>query len=454
MGDIVEDNDELEEGEIKDDDDSHDSLERAQDSSGLLKPNAQNSSGDPRLNSATTAANNAGDGTKKKRKVVRKVRKKVIKRVVRKKDSSQTQKQQKDTQPIQASKQQIQSNKHNSNVNNQPKGSNKATNQNNNPNNNKGTLPARSEPLLLGNMIGSNLPIITSSTTTITNIPDSHILMTPHLVGPPVPMLPQQHPSQPQPQHILQQQPTVFPNQFDSLCEQQIYMLQELHRQQQRQQHQQHQQQPTPSINPNPNMVCDIEAELLRSASTDEDLRVPPPHMQQHALLLPQHQQSSNHLENNNISRPLNNDSMFTMHQQNQQPALPQLSNPSLLQHQTPMQGADISTMFPSHISTITTTTANINPSITGSILPQAANIEELKQETPSSPDDDFKSSSEALTKMLTMLRESTLDTSSVEYKLLPITIDDIDYSKYKLLSQYEPKLLCDPRLANREPTL
>lgn len=33
------------------------------------------------------------------------------------------------------------------------------------------------------------------------------------------------------------------------------------------------------------------------------------------------------------------------------------------------------------------------------------------------------------------------------DYVLVPILVDGIDYTKYKLLSQYEPKFKNDPRL-------
>lgn len=104
--------------------------------------------------------------------------------------------------------------------------------------------------------------------------------------------------------------------------------------------------------------------------------------------------------------------------------------------------------------------------------------------QTPSSPEDENgKSSYEAISKMLTLLRNSanvsepnesnnesidscgnkeitdehrpsenskSLKTSkgnTIEYNLIPIFVEGIDYTKYKLLSQYEPKFRLDPRL-------
>ena len=105
---------------------------------------------------------------------------------------------------------------------------------------------------------------------------------------------------------------------------------------------------------------------------------------------------------------------------------------------------------------------------------------------TPSSPDDEHgRSSYEAISKMLTMLRNSanssgeiindadprlkgqqgvniltqqhseqqqadpesiSLDTKP-KYSLIPVEVYGIDYTRYKLLSQYEPKFKSDPRL-------
>lgn len=93
-------------------------------------------------------------------------------------------------------------------------------------------------------------------------------------------------------------------------------------------------------------------------------------------------------------------------------------------------------------------------------ILRAAATDEDLRifvptvvASTPSSPDDE-KSSYEAITKMLNLLRSSAnvSDSSentkgSIEYTLIPILVEGIDYTKYKLLSQYEPKFKNDPRL-------
>lgn len=109
-------------------------------------------------------------------------------------------------------------------------------------------------------------------------------------------------------------------------------------------------------------------------------------------------------------------------------------------------------------------------------ILRAAATDEDLRifapnvvASTPSSPDDDTneKSSYEAISKMLTLLRSSanvsdssenfdsdqadsnktTKTKGSIEYTLIPILVEGIDYTKYKLLSQYEPKFKNDPRL-------
>lgn len=108
-------------------------------------------------------------------------------------------------------------------------------------------------------------------------------------------------------------------------------------------------------------------------------------------------------------------------------------------------------------------------------ILRAAATDEDLRifaptqvASTPSSPDDtNEKSSYEAISKMLTLLRSSanvsdssenfdsdqadsnktTKTKGTIEYTLIPILVEGIDYTKYQLLSQYEPKFKNDPRL-------
>lgn len=108
----------------------------------------------------------------------------------------------------------------------------------------------------------------------------------------------------------------------------------------------------------------------------------------------------------------------------------------------------------------------------------QPAQQQQPKHQTPSSPDDENgKSSYEAISKMLALLRNSANVTDTSEhqsdhhlqssildnenckqlsgldeakgrdYVLVPILVDGIDYTKYKLLSQYEPKFKNDPRL-------
>lgn len=121
---------------------------------------------------------------------------------------------------------------------------------------------------------------------------------------------------------------------------------------------------------------------------------------------------------------------------------------------------------------------ANIIQPITSTVIATTTTMNTVpmsitNHQTPSSPDDESgKSSYEAISKMLNMLRSSTnvsdsseisesdqsnkltMDDSNklkqkgaIEYSLVPILVDGIDYTKYKLLSQYEPKFKNDPRL-------
>lgn len=220
-----------------------------------------------------------------------------------------------------------------------------------------------------------------------------------------LPQTQQQHHHQQQ--HLQQTQTNS--TQLDSLWEQQILVLQELQRQQQ---------------------VDQQLTQILRAAATDEDFRIFP--------------------------------SPLTMlANSNQQTMATQLMKPN-----TTIASAAASN-----------TNTNMNNTITHS--PSKPMI--LHSQTPSSPDDENgKSSYEAISKMLTLLRNSAnvsdssenleIDnnndfnslhhnaedtllnskqeiTGTIEYSLIPILIEGIDYTKYKLLSQYEPKFKLDPRL-------
>lgn len=229
----------------------------------------------------------------------------------------------------------------------------------------------------------------------------------------------QQHQQQPQ-QHLHQLQTNS--TQIDSLWEQQILVLQELQRQQQ---------------------VDQQLTQILRAAATDEDFRVFPSPLTS--------------LANSNQQQ-----TMAT------QLITPMMANTNIAAvTTTPITNAT----NPTNATTTTITTTTHSPS-----KPMI-----LHSQTPSSPDDENgKSSYEAITKMLTLLRNSanvsdssenleidinhhfnnphrtnedpmqdskqgTKDT--IEYSLIPILIEGIDYTKYKLLSQYEPKFKNDPRL-------
>lgn len=230
-------------------------------------------------------------------------------------------------------------------------------------------------------------------------------------------LLPQTQQHQQQPQQYLHQ-PQTNSTQLDSLFEQQILVLQELQRQKQ---------------------VDQQLTQILRAAATDEDFRVFPSPLTSLA--------DSNH----------------------QQTMATQLITPVMAN--TNIAAVTTNPLTNATNATTTTTTNTHSPS-----KPMI-----LHSQTPSSPDDENgKSSYEAITKMLTLLRNSanvsdssenleidnnhhfnnphrtnedpmqnskqgTKDT--IEYSLIPILIEGIDYTKYKLLSQYEPKFKNDPRL-------
>lgn len=277
------------------------------------------------------------------------------------------------------------------------------------------------------------------------NSPQQHLLQqhqNQHL-----PMHPQQH----QPQLLHQQQPqpqNMIPNpqpSLDSLWEQQILMLQELQRHQAEQQ-----------------------TQILRAAATDEDLRIFGPPLP--TVTLPQ-TTASNNININNLSNNLT--------YQHQQP-LQQTPNITTTNTTTTTTTPMLPNNYNQPLNTITSKEANVMHG--GTIT---TNIKQNHQ-TPSSPDDENgKSSYEAISKMLTLLRNSAnvsdspsemndgdttttirdnnneqshmiLDSKlkqqqqnrgTIEYSLIPILVDGIDYTKYKLLSQFEPKFKNDPRL-------
>lgn len=245
-------------------------------------------------------------------------------------------------------------------------------------------------------------------------------------------LLPQNQQQQPQTQNNSQH--------LDSLCEQQILMLQELHKQQQ-QADQKH-------------------TQILRAAATDEDLRIFPP------LLV----------------RPV----QPTIHQ----PLQPQQPLTATSTTTLPVSNTSLHQLNPTYTTTPLAPLAPVNSNF--NYQQQTNNLNapnsSIHHQTPSSPDDENgKSSYEAISKMLTLLRNSanvsdpseiadnellqtdnkdlsssTLDASSaqseqnlnaatkrgsIEYALVPILVAGIDYTKYKLLSLYEPKFKNDPRL-------
>lgn len=226
-------------------------------------------------------------------------------------------------------------------------------------------------------------------------------------------------------------------NQLDSLWEQQILMLQELQKQQ-----------------------TDQQAQILRAAATDEDLRIFATNMANIVC------------SNTNMNTSCGSGaggvvgvhygSVVSQHPQ----TVPSMSAPT----------------------TTTTSTALTAISNNQSTYHQQHHHQQPSQtmmhnQTPSSPDDENgKSSYEAISKMLTLLRNSAnvsdssennesdqmnqsnntstnvadadlpdlnklKPKSSIEYSLVPILVEGIDYTKYKLLSQYEPKFKNDPRL-------
>lgn len=224
----------------------------------------------------------------------------------------------------------------------------------------------------------------------------------------------------------------------DQLWEQQVLMLQEL----QKQQHER----------------------ILKAATTDEDLRslLRPPIISQHPVpstLLPCMQQQLQ-LQQDLLQQSLSTDKNNIQQSQHQHTPLQQL----LPKH--PEQQQNIQQTQPNQSQ-------------------QQANLTVAELHTnPGSPDDDSgKSSYEAISKMLTLLRNSANDVNdttdqenktisdnldesqhsggesssassiknskgkTIEYSLIPILVDGIDYTRYKLLSQYEPKFRLDPRL-------
>lgn len=252
-----------------------------------------------------------------------------------------------------------------------------------------------------------------------------------------LPQLPMQQQNQPQPppllqHHLHQQQPQTMTSNpqasLDSLWEQQILMLQELQRQQ-----------------------ADQQTQILRAAATDEDLRIFGPPLPQ--VTLPPGTVNNNINTSNNLTyQPLQQKPNTTTTTTS---VLPNITNQPL--------------------NTITSKDANVMQ------LGTETNIKQSNHQTPSSPDDENgKSSYEAISKMLTLLRnsanvsdslsemndgdtlrdnsieQSVLDSKlkqqqqsrgAIEYSLIPILVDGIDYTKYKLLSQFEPKFKNDPRL-------
>lgn len=306
--------------------------------------------------------------------------------------------------------------------------------------------------------------------------------------------------SQPHPlqhQHPISIQPAPQPttqnnSQQLDLWEQQILMLQELQRQQ-----------------------SDQQSQILRAASTDEDLRIYPPLLgptMETSQFLPQSIQTGlNSMSNHQVAGPA-----FTMANNPPQNSLLGLttttsippSTGQMLAHQhqqitntapTIPSSSNFGTVpnlhysiAPTSIATSTSPNSSIAVSHDNKQPNQQANqqVQLQRHQTPSSPDDESgKSSYEAISKMLTMLRNSanvtdpseinddlnesssSLDrdnsltiaessdqeqhqsqsgdskTDGVEYALVPILVQGIDYTKYKLLSAYEPKFKNDPRL-------
>lgn len=415
---LRDEDDDLEEGELKDDDDDDDDDDDLNDTNTAVK-GQQGVSGTPNDDANDFDPNNmSGQPKKKRRRVVRKVKRKikVIKKVPKKKlDQQQTQQQQQQaapiTQPLLPQNQQQ---------------SNSGISGDNLAQMNQPMLDRQqniSQPARL-------LPITTTASPNVTiaqqplqpppqqySINSSNylgqlsqpILNNQHNNGPPARLLPITTIASP---NVTAAQPLLHPPQapqslsttntnptMDSLWEQQILMLQELQKQRQAEQVQHDQQ----------------YADIIRAAATDEDLRM------------------YNTTGTNLVS---------LQQQQQQLPPPPQ--------HHQHQPFYDQNNHAPNK------------------------DLPPPKDQTPSSPDDE--PSYEAISKMLTLLknssnltdpadtmgeseqsgakdRDDSLSTdankpeNSIEYTLVPVLVQGIDYTKYKLLSQYEPRFKNDPRL-------
>jgi len=495
-----EEEEELEEGELKDDDDDDDDMDAAMmgDAGVRLSGSAmtgmgprefvgKNNSSDFQATASIDDPNASGQPKKRRKRVVRKVKRKikVIKKVPKKKSEFQQQAPQSQEQvPPAPSLQQTNQKSPKNNGNNQQHGGNMPLNDQQSQTS-KRLLPPPSEQQRSDSNQTSGLVPVPATTlapsvaaTTVTNQQTS----------------------------------------LDSLWEQQIQMLQQLQKQQQT--HLPQQQIATqPQLQHNQLSHQDQHAQILRAASTDEDLRFfqPPLLFQQGTCitsttmtattqsLQPQLSQSQsigsldtnmppftstspmgpasiismpNMLPMPSLSQPLmtststhnSTNPLGPLLQQFNQQSQPQAQPNMLNQHQQPQPQSQLSQQQPQ------LTQANQQPPDT----------------TPSSPDDEHgKSSYEAISKMLTMLRNSAnitdsksenvneadprlkgqqqrnlqqiqkqhLDSSTdsdtsgnqldtkLKYSLIPVQVDGIDYTKYKLLSQYEPKFKNDPRL-------
>lgn len=266
---------------------------------------------------------------------------------------------------------------------------------------------------------------------------------------------------------------------IDALWEQQIMMLQEQQRQQNQQQTQ-HQTQYDQQL-----------SQILRAAAFDEDLRI----------FLPS--QPTNQQIQRETLLPLQQHNQLQQQQQQQLPlqhSLPNFQQPHLNQQQQQQQIYNPLQSYQPHQhlqreQQLATQSNQVQSQLHASMLAGSATSSHTQpttqsaqqsqprlHQTPSSPDDESgKSSYEVISKMLTLLRNSTnvhdpsetdsasslvIDDENVnsqqnqqkaksnssnlsnkDYKLIPILIDGIDYTRYKLLSQYEPKFKNDPRL-------